>query len=972
MKNLKKVLALVLVIASLMGMATMASATKSDDYSDADSITHVEAVDVMSTIGVFDGISGAFSGDSILTREQAAKIITYMILGKDDADALVASVAPYTDVSRDRWSAGSIAYCKNAGILAGVGNGRFEPDGKLTGVAFAKMCLVALGYDPAVQNLTGPQWAVNTSTLAIADAGIASNLSAVSLADEMSREDACQMAFNTLKADLVDYDNRGSIITAGDITINTTPSKAKPIKVDVSRVDERNNGTNIKEDEILQFGERYFTKLKKIGGADSFGRPATTWKYKSDDIGTYVDTTQLVQSWTAKAPKGEMYNAIGGSITTKLHAPDGARADYNFKFYANGGEYHTMSDTAIKENFFVKNSTAAAGYDLKSITNSENIGKSGNGVLTELYMDDEDNVTVVMINTFLVQATADYNTTTERVNVVAVDIDNTEPVPVKTSFLPTYIENDDFDVSGVKENDYLLVTVSNIDWTGTKKADLESVTPATIQTGPVTEYTHSENVTVGGTKYSYNKILGSTEKSEEFSINSDATLILDTYGYIMKVDDAVTSSSFVYIDSLAYTNSTLKNKVVADAYFTDGTNSEITIAKLAGSRDKESFVNSTNNKKWYTFSGGSNGEYTLTNPLRYDSSVAVAATGTDANKLISGSAVSFLKNASIDNTAKKSIKADDKTIFVIKDEEGDVTAYTGIANAPSVTLKANAQFKTNHTISDVTVAWICKKGNAYANYVFVDVSDVKKGDVDIDGGNTTADYMFILKATKNKTYVDGKEYLKYTVFIDGKQEERWISDTLANGSADDNGRLFYNVREDGDGYIIGGKEVGKEGSSNKTRYRALMSFDVAPSTFDQVMYYAEASKTNVYTVNDDVSYWITEDTNPTDTAVFGQPTIGKNGSSVLTIPALTGVGKSELIANNKSNLNLVLGEKACKKIGTDGDSFDARTNTNVSSIASTLDGWALAGRVYLITTDDVDSTEIDTLWIYVDDVKKKT
>ena len=49
MKNLKKVLALVLVVASLMGMATMASATKSDDYSDADSITHVEAVDVMST-----------------------------------------------------------------------------------------------------------------------------------------------------------------------------------------------------------------------------------------------------------------------------------------------------------------------------------------------------------------------------------------------------------------------------------------------------------------------------------------------------------------------------------------------------------------------------------------------------------------------------------------------------------------------------------------------------------------------------------------------------------------------------------------------------------------------------------------------------------------------------------------------------------------------------------------------------------
>ena len=298
MKNLKKVLALVLVIASLMGMATMASATKSDDYSDADSITHVEAVDVMSTIGVFDGISGSFSGDSILTREQAAKIITYMILGKDDADALVASVAPYTDVSRDRWSAGSIAYCKNEGILAGVGNGRFEPDGKLTGVAFAKMCLVALGYDPDVEILTGSQWAVNTSKIAIAEAGITSNLSQVSLADEMSREDACQMAFNTLQADMVDYEDRGSIITAGDVTISNKPSKAKPVATETKWANAADyNG--IEPDKIQQFAEKYFNKLRKTNTTDSFGRPSTTWKYKADEIGTYVKNSQLVQTWTA-------------------------------------------------------------------------------------------------------------------------------------------------------------------------------------------------------------------------------------------------------------------------------------------------------------------------------------------------------------------------------------------------------------------------------------------------------------------------------------------------------------------------------------------------------------------------------------------------------------------------------------------------------------------------------------------------
>ena len=38
------------------------------------------------------------------------------------------------------------------GILAGTGNGNFDPEGELTGLAFAKMMLVALGYDAKVAN----------------------------------------------------------------------------------------------------------------------------------------------------------------------------------------------------------------------------------------------------------------------------------------------------------------------------------------------------------------------------------------------------------------------------------------------------------------------------------------------------------------------------------------------------------------------------------------------------------------------------------------------------------------------------------------------------------------------------------------------------------------------------------------------------------------------------------------------------
>ena len=115
MKNLKKVLALVLVVAMMASFAVSASAK---DFTDSAAINHTEAVDVMSAIGVIDGYAdGSFKPEGTLTREQAAKMITYMLLGKSEADKLVAVVAPYTDVAANRWSAGAIAYCANEGII---------------------------------------------------------------------------------------------------------------------------------------------------------------------------------------------------------------------------------------------------------------------------------------------------------------------------------------------------------------------------------------------------------------------------------------------------------------------------------------------------------------------------------------------------------------------------------------------------------------------------------------------------------------------------------------------------------------------------------------------------------------------------------------------------------------------------------------------------------------------------------------
>lgn len=206
MKNLKKVLSLVLALAMALSLMTAAFAADAEDFADYDEVSHNEAVDVMVAAGVFNGVGDGnnFDPNGTLTREQAAKIITYMMLGQTDADKLTTVVAPFSDVAADRWSAGAIAFCVNKGIVAGVGGGRFNPTGELTGLQFSKMLLVALGYTPSAEGLEGTAWAINAASLGVA-AGLADDLEAVTLSGPITREQAARMALNTEKAVMVDY-----------------------------------------------------------------------------------------------------------------------------------------------------------------------------------------------------------------------------------------------------------------------------------------------------------------------------------------------------------------------------------------------------------------------------------------------------------------------------------------------------------------------------------------------------------------------------------------------------------------------------------------------------------------------------------------------------------------------------------------------------------------------------------------------
>lgn len=203
MRTLKKSLALVLALVMLLGLGVVGASADNalDNYTDADEIgdAYLEAVGVLTGLGIVDGMTETtIVPQATYTRAQAAKIITTMVLGVNGAKSCVASYAPFDDVAANHWAAGYIAFCKEQGIIDGVTDTTFDPEGTLTGYQWAKMLLAAVGFN-ANNELEGSSWSLNTARIG-REVGLFDGDLAGADHTPLRREQAMLYAFNTLSA----------------------------------------------------------------------------------------------------------------------------------------------------------------------------------------------------------------------------------------------------------------------------------------------------------------------------------------------------------------------------------------------------------------------------------------------------------------------------------------------------------------------------------------------------------------------------------------------------------------------------------------------------------------------------------------------------------------------------------------------------------------------------------------------------
>ncbi|NCB63988.1 MAG: S-layer homology domain-containing protein [Clostridia bacterium] len=204
MRNLKKMLSLVMALA--MVASFMVVGASAAEFSDAKNIRNVDAVNTLVALGVIKGYdTGDFKPEGTVTRAEMAKMICVALNGGRDPQ-LGAATTVYTDVPSTHWAAGYIAFCTNLKLVAGQGNNTFAPDATVTGSQAAKMLLVALGYDVEFSGLTGVNWEINTNVAASKN-DLYANLSDLNPSLALTRDNAAQMIYNALDAEMVELSN---------------------------------------------------------------------------------------------------------------------------------------------------------------------------------------------------------------------------------------------------------------------------------------------------------------------------------------------------------------------------------------------------------------------------------------------------------------------------------------------------------------------------------------------------------------------------------------------------------------------------------------------------------------------------------------------------------------------------------------------------------------------------------------------
>ena len=579
MRNLKRALSLTLASVMLLGMMVVGSSAAG--YPDVSEEENIEAIEVLQSVGVMEGDNnGNFNPDDYVTREQMAVIMSKLLNLNYN---YYQGTNPFSDVPA--WAAPYVAACAANGITSGIGGGMYGAGQNVNAVQAALMMLKALGYFQYQADFDNDYVlaTVKQATEIGMFAGIDSNAQAA-----LTRNEVAQMALNALKADMVRFtgDVGIELPNVGNVGYKSEYTPRTSTDPKYNRLIDNKHSSNIDTSGqyYIQLGEElYDGNLVQRYDSDIFERPSYTWTYKTELIGTYVDKAKLLASYTSGVTGRTLHDLLN-NITLR---------DYDLEVYVDGHlagegsgygtESHGVVTAGNQYTYLASKEEITASQLVRS--NTSNVGATADGVLTEVYLDrDNEVITIASIHTWLAQGVSAYNETRESatMKVYMTSANGTSK---------TVNVEDVAEVEGVAADTFYLVRMSDKDTTKLEVVDIDE--PQILAESTITQFSNGKKdntaavypteLTTDGTKYKdSDRAIYDAETLDTYDkdllANNTYNVYLDKYGYFIGIDLCEGTKQYVFVTGYDMRNSNLSVKTAeAAGIFLDGTMDTITV-----------------------------------------------------------------------------------------------------------------------------------------------------------------------------------------------------------------------------------------------------------------------------------------------------------------------------------------------------------------------------------------------------------
>lgn len=538
MRNLSKILAVLLTVSMLFGMVTITSAAEFSDVTSENK--YYESIKILSGLGIINGYEdGTFGPDRDVTRAEFATMLMRAMASAGIGSADPAGT-PFTDLGDASWAISDVRTAYDLGIINGMTATTFEPNSNVTYEQALKMIVCALNYGGQAESIqasaAGQPWYYGylqtARTLGLTD-GVT-----VLEVNPAKRAQIAQMIYNALDVKMLE---KVEVTGGGSMYMESTQTWLKDkLKVTKSRGELLADGTNT------------------IAADGSTAR--TGYALFEDNVNGGTITL---------AKNNVSLDGLLGKTVEYYYKTEVDGSDYLVFVYAKSGS--NSSETIDAYNIHKISGTYSAGYTVEyyesaSATRTRTITVAANPTIS-INGEVRTNVSVSDLN--IESGTLEFISdggTYNKINVEAFEtyvvksVNKTDKYIVdmyRTSGSNTlYIDDEDSNyVITMKNSSGSTMTISNVSQynvltvkkgKGTSNRTTLDITVSTKNVSGTIKELDSEFININGTEYSISTYLDKYGSSDlnSLSTGDSCKAYLDKDGKIAYITKTVSSSTY--------------------------------------------------------------------------------------------------------------------------------------------------------------------------------------------------------------------------------------------------------------------------------------------------------------------------------------------------------------------------------------------------------------------------------------------